>query len=484
MNRYLKLLLATALVAVGLGLNWQPADAAGPIFSVTVSPDLNCQVNSGGNQLEACATVISYGGAKFGPAAVPGASLPNVTAFTPVSQATTGAGTAEDPFVITTVVNAGPYAQVTQVDTWVKGATNYSTTTSVKNITAVPKGINVWHAVDCAYDGNDSGFGRELLQGAIACNEAQNPTTKSVGLIELAPQTVGSGRLEGAATTVWSRVDNNDSFYGACTCDAYNDNAIGLSWFKNTAAGDTSSFTSVRSFSPEPYSANHAPVFNFAPSGPTPHEQGVGQNSEVKFNVEVTDPDFVPQDVTIQVTGDGVQAVSAPITTPLPKGAATSVVVTYKNAVAGDYPLSVVAQDAFGGVAETTITMHVTPNATTTTTEAPTTTTTVPAKAPTSIFAYGATLDTSGNLLTVSALLTTTGQAPVAGRTIAFTTSGGGAICIAVTAANGVASCSAIVSGLQGTLSLGYDATFAGGPTYFGSTGHGPIIRLGGLTLP
>ena len=69
------------------------------------------------------------------------------------------------------------------------------------------------------------------------------------------------------------------------------------------------------------------------------------------------------------------------------------------------------------------------------------------------------------------------GGAPIAGKTITFTSTLGTTICVATTDATGTASCSGMLSVLQTV--LGYNAKFAGDAAYTESTGAATLIRIG-----
>jgi hypothetical protein len=77
-------------------------------------------------------------------------------------------------------------------------------------------------------------------------------------------------------------------------------------------------------------------------------------------------------------------------------------------------------------------------------------------------------------------LIQPTTNTPVPNQVIVFTTVKGQALCSATTNANGVASCHANVPLLVGltTLLQGYNAAFAGNPSYGASSAHGRIGLL------
>jgi hypothetical protein len=90
---------------------------------------------------------------------------------------------------------------------------------------------------------------------------------------------------------------------------------------------------------------------------------------------------------------------------------------------------------------------------------------------------------------TLSAKLTDSSAAGVAGKTIGFyatsiLTSTESLVCSGTTGTDGVASCSGVPQALAAVLGLGYEARFAGDSAYGASTGGAGLIRLSGGDLP
>lgn len=76
-----------------------------------------------------------------------------------------------------------------------------------------------------------------------------------------------------------------------------------------------------------------------------------------------------------------------------------------------------------------------------------------------------------------SATLTRTRDgSPIAGRTVTFSTTAGATICSAVTDSQGRASCGGVLSVVPALLGLGYNASFAGDPSYQPSRGAGSLV--------
>ena len=99
--------------------------SAGPLTDITIGDDLSCQVQAGGfdqffgDAPGSCGTAVVVGGQSYGISAD--------NAFQSVSPATlAGTGTAQDPYTVTTTVealdaNASPLVTLTEVDSYVVG---------------------------------------------------------------------------------------------------------------------------------------------------------------------------------------------------------------------------------------------------------------------------------------------------------------------------------------------------------------------------
>src|SRR5712691_8125814 len=114
---YTVCLLAGAALALSSTAAAASIVSAGPLTSITISPDLNCNVLHTGDTLPeryqgtACGTlaVDQSSATLYGPLSIPagGAATPR-TAFTPISQVgPTGTGISLDPFKIVTVAGLG-----------------------------------------------------------------------------------------------------------------------------------------------------------------------------------------------------------------------------------------------------------------------------------------------------------------------------------------------------------------------------------------
>jgi RHS repeat-associated protein len=288
------------------------SNVATGLASVTVSPDLNCDVTTtvdsapsfyGGN---ACGTFFEVDGSIYGPASVP-AGL-SAGGLTSVSQTTTGSGTTGDPYVITTVVDVGSTGiTATETDTWAAGATSYSTSVQLNNTDSASHSFHVYRAGDCYFDSNDVGFGEiaglaGLPAGAVACRSAWNQSVPGNRMMEWVPQTAGVTSVEDNYGTVWQDVGAGGNLPGTCQCTSYIDNGMAIGWAGNLAAGAVQSYNSSLVFND-----------NVPGSTPSPGEQGGGPNeSENRTTCSAGDPvncatgDFFHQFTDVALPGRGV----------------------------------------------------------------------------------------------------------------------------------------------------------------------------------
>jgi YD repeat-containing protein len=217
-----------------------PISSSGPLTRVETSPDLNCSVNYAGDGAgefygdTACGTFLSVGGVLYGPANVPaGAGAGRRTAWTPVSQAgPSGSGTVNDPYVTTTVVDAGTAGiRVTQTDTYLPGQGFYRTDVRIDNQSGVAQSARVWRAADCYLGNSDYGY------GAVNSRAGTVGFRQGCRLEQWQPLTAGSHYYEDSYYAVWARIGAQQAFADTCACTSYIDNGAGLSWDLSVGAG-------------------------------------------------------------------------------------------------------------------------------------------------------------------------------------------------------------------------------------------------------
>lgn len=225
----------------GLAMGGNPPTEQVPL-RIAITPDLNCAVNKFSDQFgeffgdTACGTLISVNGALFGPASIPaGGSASPKTAFTPVSQTLTGSGTESDAWQITTVVDAGAAARVTEVDRYVAGDVSYQTDVTVRNVSSGSSNVRLYRAADCYLQDSDFGFGRLRPASSVACVA---PTTAPDGsrvpgswVEEWSPISLNGFMFYGFYDNLWATIGRQETFVdGGDSPDSYMDNSAGLSW--------------------------------------------------------------------------------------------------------------------------------------------------------------------------------------------------------------------------------------------------------------
>lgn len=254
--------LAAALGAVALMASPASAEtitSAGPLTSITITPDLNCAVQHAADAAPsffgntACATLVATGGVLYGPANIPaGGSASPRTTYTAVSQSpVTGTGTALDPFQIVTVVDLGTSGlRLTETDRYVVGQESYRTDVQLTNTGAAPVSAIIYRAGDCFLQSSDDGFGLVgSPPGAVACTTM--PPPNAGGRFEQwLPITPGSHYYHDNFNAVWARIGAQLEFPDTCECTTFLDNGAGLSWTVTVPAGGSATVSSIITFSP------------------------------------------------------------------------------------------------------------------------------------------------------------------------------------------------------------------------------------------
>ncbi|HEY3484932.1 MAG TPA: Ig-like domain-containing protein, partial [Ilumatobacteraceae bacterium] len=282
---------ASATVAIRAFAAFEEIESPGPILFIQGGSTLGCGAEYTGDDLGsffaefACGTFLASGGALYGPANIPGdgTNQPQPrTTFTPLRQSfVEGDGSPDDPFRITTTVAAGASGlELTQVDTYVTGATSYRTDLTVTNIGGGPANATLWRAGDCQRADSDTGFGRlDPTTGAVACVGADGRA------LEWFPLSAGSAAFEGDPIDMWEVIATRAAFPNTCRCADDIDNAAGLSWTVALAPGESTT-------------RSHLTVF--APSGAAPislgiaaDESEVGPGASNGFTLTATNTDAI-----------------------------------------------------------------------------------------------------------------------------------------------------------------------------------------------
>ena len=177
----------------------------------------------------------------------------------------TGSGTAEDPWVVTTVLDAGESGvQVTQSVFYVDGQDHVGLEWDVANLSAAAKTVDLFHANDSYFANDEYGFGYyDAASGAVGGWNDTNPW-----YILFVPSASGSAYQEGSFTDIWAAIgycgDNASCpASGACelgpgfdnaldTTPGGTDNAFGLQWASTIEAGGSITLGDWWTFGTEP----------------------------------------------------------------------------------------------------------------------------------------------------------------------------------------------------------------------------------------
>jgi hypothetical protein len=245
----------------------QEISSAGPLTSIYVGNDLDCQVQYAGQADGAfypaasvngstptgdCGTFVSVGAEVYGPdfstnyATGTGISLTtadNYATYTPGNQSTvTGAGTSGSPYAVTTSATAGTAGiTVSETDRYVAGGNGYQTNITLTNTSAAGVTGVLYHAVDCYAAGSDNGYGEEETDGAIVCATSADNTAGGPAE-ELEPLTAGSHFVETYFNTLWADIDDQTDLPDTCDCTIHEDDAAGVNWDFSLVPGGSATY--------------------------------------------------------------------------------------------------------------------------------------------------------------------------------------------------------------------------------------------------
>ena len=275
-----------------------PITTPGPLTSIEISPDLNCAVRYAGDAHSefygdtACATLVAAGGVLYGPVRIPaGSSASPRTGWIPVSQESTGSGSASDPYVVTTTVSGGEALSLTQTDVYVTGENAYRTTITLSGSSAQPVDAVIYHAGDCYLQNSDDGFGEHNpTTGAITCrapDEAGNHSDET-RIEEFVPLTASSNFLYSHYNDVWAAVGSRQPLPDEVrNGDVQIDNGIALSWSKTVSSSASATVSLLTNFSP----TGVVPL----PSSITADDASVGVGDVITLTVSVDNPNIQEQ---------------------------------------------------------------------------------------------------------------------------------------------------------------------------------------------
>jgi hypothetical protein len=241
--------------------------STGPLTHVYIGNELGCQVAHAGDvALELfppsvipgdCGSFLAVGGALFAPdfanhGGTATANLGSYTPFTPVSQsAVTGSGTAADPFMVITVVDAGTTGlRITETDSYVVGEGAYRTDVALSNTGTAAQDVVLYRAGDCFLQGSDIGFGFvDTVAKSVGCSVNANNTPPG-RIEEWLPITGGNNYYQAFFSQVWSQIGSHVAFPDTCRCTDFIDNGAGISWSFSVPAGGTVTKSHFTVFSP------------------------------------------------------------------------------------------------------------------------------------------------------------------------------------------------------------------------------------------
>lgn len=234
--------------------------STGPLGAIHLGNELSCQVHiapvvpnnvstslvgfgTGGqvygpaNEPADCGTFLAFGNTLYGPdfaahsyTATPFAWSGGYQPFTPVTQtAPSGSGTLTDPYIVTTVVDAGTTGiRLTRIDTYITGRTYYRSDVVVTNTTGVAKnGLRLYHGLDCYLAGSDSGNGVAFTSPATATSRVG--CTSANRTMQLVSQSAGNGYYEDHYGSVWNRIANRLALPNTINPTPV-DNGIAVDW--------------------------------------------------------------------------------------------------------------------------------------------------------------------------------------------------------------------------------------------------------------
>ncbi len=266
--------LALAMLLALAALAWQPAigsaeviTSSGPLSTVTVEDNLDCQVLVSGDTLPSfydfesepggCGTFLALAegddvpaetGTLFGPDPAASPFTAEKPDFTPISQVPTGHGTASEPYVLTTRVYAEEpvpdsvekvkVAELVETDSYVTGQESYETTIVAKNLQKAPLKGTIYHVGDCYLADHDTGYGalNVPVSGSVACTVTPNDSPSGRIMAFTPVETSGfpvsaAHYVESEYPTFWGYMTPTGEQLPDTTHPTTNeDNGMGLSW--------------------------------------------------------------------------------------------------------------------------------------------------------------------------------------------------------------------------------------------------------------
>lgn len=272
-------------------------ESGGPLTSINISPLLNCDVRYAGDlQGEwyddiACGTFVAFDGSLYGPDDLPAGSgatgVAEYEPFTAISQSgPTGTGTSADPFSITTTVGLGDTgATLTQVDSYVSGATAYRTDIRITGGATTGDAV-IFRGGDCYLQDSDVGLG-DVYDGVSPVCKAQPDSENPERVEGFRPLSSGAAYIEASYGQVWRAIGSGAMLPNTCRCEEEIDNGIAISWARELTQGATVTLSSLTFFSP----VGATPVTVTK----TVDQAQVSAGSEVTYTITVSNPGATAQ---------------------------------------------------------------------------------------------------------------------------------------------------------------------------------------------
>lgn len=226
---------------------------AGPLTTIALGDELSCQVAyKGADQVYRpgtrpadCGTFLAVGPAPSsrtlyapdfpGHGITATGALGARVAFTPVTQTPpSGSGTLADPYIVTTVVDAGDTGdtglRITQMDTYITGRRYFRSDIVVSNRGTTTKRAVLSRGVDCYLAGSDAGVGAHYASSltesgtTVACVKPNS--TRAERLIPLSPL---NSFYENSYSSVWSKIGAKASLPNT-SLNTQHDNGMAIAW--------------------------------------------------------------------------------------------------------------------------------------------------------------------------------------------------------------------------------------------------------------
>lgn len=221
--------------------------SSGPLTDITFGDDLSCQVKySTSTVLQVyppsqrpgdCGTFLAVDGRLYAPnfpahGGTATGGLGSYTPYTLVSQTpTTGTGAPADPYIVTTVVDAGTSGlRITEMDTYVRGRSYYRSDIVVSNTGSTTKSAILSRGADCYLDGSDTGTGVTYPNSGVGCvNAAGTRAERFLPQSGQVPANAASW-YEAGYGSVWQKIGLKASLPSTCACASKIDNGIAVAW--------------------------------------------------------------------------------------------------------------------------------------------------------------------------------------------------------------------------------------------------------------